>query len=110
MNLTRAFLGSLAGSTTTITAAQIYVQLVDYNHDLTKAVAESRFHHQWKPDAIWTEEGIDPELQKALEAKGHKIKTRGRIGHANLIEVDPATKGYRAVADIERDGGAAVAY
>lgn len=106
----RAVLGSPGGPTITTTVAQILVQLVDYGHDLSRAVKESRFHHQWKPDMIWTEEGIDPELQKALEAKGHKIRTRGRIGHANCIEVDPETKGFRAVADIERDGGAAVAY
>jgi hypothetical protein len=32
------------------------------------------------------------------------------IGHANCIEVDPATHGFRAVADVKRDGGAAAAY
>ncbi len=106
----RAVLGSPGGPTITTTVAQILIQIVDYGHDLSRAVKEHRFHHQWKPDMIWTEEGIDPELQKALEAKGHEIRMRGRIGHANCIEVDPETGGYRAVADIERDGGMAVAY
>ena len=106
----RAVVGSPGGPTITTTVAQIIIQLVDYGHDISRAVRERRFHHQWKPDMIWTEEGVEPELQQALEAKGHAIKTRGRIGHANCIEVDPETGGFRAVADVERDGGAAFAY
>jgi len=34
----------------------------------------------------------------------------GRIGHANCIEVDPASGMLRAVADSGRDGGDADAY
>jgi hypothetical protein len=32
------------------------------------------------------------------------------IGHANCIEVDPKTGGYRAVADVTRGSGGALAY
>ena len=47
---------------------------------------------------------------EGLKARGHAIREWPSIGHANCIEVDPATGGYRAVADFARDGGAAVAY
>ena len=57
----------------------------------------------------------DPALLDGLRARGHEIMVLGQggwstIGHANCIEVDPKTGGYRAVADVARDGGKAVAY
>jgi gamma-glutamyltranspeptidase/glutathione hydrolase len=62
------------------------------------------------PDRIVAEPTLDPATVAGLKARGHEIAEWGSIGHANCIEVDPATKGYRAVADAARDGGAAVAY
>jgi gamma-glutamyltranspeptidase/glutathione hydrolase len=107
----RAVLGSPGGPTITTTVAQIILQLIDYGRPLEQAVREQRIHHQWKPDTVWHEEGLDPKLKKALEKKGHKLETRGwRIGHANCIEIDPATGDIKAVADLDRDGGSAAAY
>jgi gamma-glutamyltranspeptidase/glutathione hydrolase len=107
----RAVLGSPGGPTITTTVAQILLQIVDYDRPLEDAVRELRIHHQWKPDTVWHEDGIDPALKKALEKKGHKLESRGwRIGHANCIEVDPETGEIEAVADVARDGGSAVAY
>lgn len=106
----RAVVGSPGGSTITTTVVQIVRALVDYDIKIDDAVEAVRIHHQWLPDTIWSEERLTPELEKALEAKGHKIRKRGTIGHANCIEVDPETRGFRAVADIGRQGGKAVAY
>jgi gamma-glutamyltranspeptidase/glutathione hydrolase len=69
-----------------------------------------RAHHQWKPDGILIDAELPPEVRAKLEAMGHKLNSRGRIGHANCIEVDPKTRGFRAVADTTRTGGKAAAY
>jgi gamma-glutamyltranspeptidase/glutathione hydrolase len=106
----RAVVGTPGGPTITTTVAQIVRAIVDYGLTVDEAVDAVRVHHQWLPDMIWTEERIAPELEQGLVARGHEVKKRGSMGHANCIEVDPATGGYRAVADVERDGGAAVAY
>jgi gamma-glutamyltranspeptidase/glutathione hydrolase len=106
----RAVLGTPGGPTITTTVAQLVRALVDYDLPLDDAVEAPRVHHQWLPDQIWTEERIDPALQAALEAKGHEVRKRGSMGHANCIEVDPKSHGFRAVADVSRDGGLAVAY
>ena len=106
----RAVLGSPGGPTITTTVAQILMQMLDYGRDVSRAVREPRLHHQWLPDLALAEEGLDPELVSALEARGHRVILRPRIGHANCIEVDPSTRGYRAVADVARDGGKALAY
>jgi gamma-glutamyltranspeptidase/glutathione hydrolase len=106
----RAVLGSPGGPTITTTVAQVLMQLVDYGHPLTRAIREPRVHHQWKPDVIVHERALDEAIVKELESMGHKTRSRKRMGHANCIEVDPETQGFRAVADVERDGGAAMAY
>jgi gamma-glutamyltranspeptidase/glutathione hydrolase len=107
----RAVVGSPGGPTITTTVAQIVLQIVDYERPLVEAVRENRIHHQWKPDKIWHEEALEPKLKKALEKKGHVLETKGwRIGHANCIAVDPENGELTAVADVDRDGGAAVAY
>jgi gamma-glutamyltranspeptidase/glutathione hydrolase len=106
----RAVLGSPGGPTITTTVAQILIQLVDYDRTITQAVQSPRVHHQWLPDQIFHEPGLDPAVLRELAAMGHALQSRERIGHANCIEVDPETGGYRAVADIHRDGGKAAAY
>jgi gamma-glutamyltranspeptidase/glutathione hydrolase len=106
----RAVLGSPGGPTITTTVAQLVRAIVDYEKPLDVAVPALRAHHQWLPDNIWTEESMPADVQAELEKRGHTIKKRGRIGHANSIEVDPKSKGFRAVADTTRAGGKAAAY
>jgi gamma-glutamyltranspeptidase/glutathione hydrolase len=106
----RAVLGSPGGPTISTTVAQLVRALVDYGQPLDVAVPALRAHHQWLPDQIWTENAMPADVQAALEKKGHVIKKRDRIGHANCIEVDPKTEELRAVADTTRGGGKAAAY
>ncbi|HTJ83302.1 MAG TPA: gamma-glutamyltransferase [Polyangiaceae bacterium] len=106
----RAVLGSPGGPTISTTVAQLVRALVDYGQPLDVAVPALRAHHQWLPDQIWTENDMPADVQAALEKKGHVIKKRDRIGHANCIEVDPKTGELRAVADTTRGGGKAAAY
>jgi gamma-glutamyltranspeptidase/glutathione hydrolase len=106
----RAVVGSPGGPTISTTVAQIVRGLLDYGKPLDEVVPALRAHHQWLPDQIWTEESIPADVQAELEKRGHTIKKRGRIGHANCIEVDPKSRGFRAVADTTRAGGKAAAY
>lgn len=106
----RAVVGTPGGPTITTTVVQIVRALIDYGLTIEQAVEAVRVHHQWKPDAIATEDRIDESLKAGLEALGHEVRVWGKLGHANCIEVDPETRGFRAYADVSRDGGKAVAY
>ncbi len=106
----RAVVGSPGGPTISTTVAQLVRAIIDYDKPLDVAVPALRAHHQWLPDQIWTEESIPADVQAELEKRGHVIRKRGRIGHANSIEVDQKTRGFRAVADTTRAGGKAAAY
>jgi len=106
----RAVIGTPGGSTISTTVTQVVRALLDYGVTIDKAVQAPRIHHQWMPDQVTAEPTLDRAIVEGLKARGHKVEEWDSIGHANCIEVDPATGGYRAVADVARDGGKAVAY
>lgn len=106
----RAVVGSPGGPTITTTVAQIVMQMLDHGRTLEQAVKSPRVHHQWLPDVVMHERGLAPELARRLLDMGHELQPRKRIGHANCIEVDPATGFVVGVADVARNGGKAAAY
>jgi gamma-glutamyltranspeptidase/glutathione hydrolase len=106
----RAVCGSPGGPTISTTVAQVLLQVIDHGRSIDQAISGTRIHHQWLPDSITHEESLPKATAKALAARGHALKSRGRIGHANCIEVDPKTGALRAVADAGRDGGDADAF
>jgi gamma-glutamyltranspeptidase/glutathione hydrolase len=105
----RLVCGSPGGPTITTTVAQVLLQVIDHGRPLDQAIASTRIHHQWLPDKVTHEEDLAPATIAALEKLGHVLTKRGRIGHANCIEADPASGMLRAVADTGRDGGDAAA-
>lgn len=108
----RAVLGTPGGPTITTTVVQLIRNLLDYGMSLDAAVRAGRVHHQWLPDEVIAEPAVEAELIEGLKGFGHKVTVSpfGPIGHADCIEVDPATNGFRAVADVTRSGGGAAAY
>jgi len=108
----RAVLGTPGGPTITTTVVQLVRALVDYSVPLDVAVRAPRVHHQWLPDVVSVENDVEADIVEGLRARGHKVVPSflGHIGHADCIEVDPETHGYRAVADVTRESGGASAY
>jgi gamma-glutamyltranspeptidase/glutathione hydrolase len=108
----RAVLGTPGGPTITTTVVQLVRALIDYGVTLDVAVRAPRVHHQWLPDQVFVEAEVEPEIIEGLRARGHTVTASpfGHIGHADCIEVDPATQGFRAVGDVTRDSGSALAY
>lgn len=64
-----------AGGPTIITQVLLGL-LYTLDHDMTpsEAVAQPRFHHQWRPDRVRMERGAVPALAADLRARGHEIK------------------------------------
>jgi gamma-glutamyltranspeptidase/glutathione hydrolase len=77
---------------------------------MDQAVSAVRLHHQWLPDSITAEEALPAATEAGLRALGHELRRRRAMGHANCIEVDPQTRGFRAIADHARAGGKASAW
>lgn len=106
----RLVVGSPGGPTITTTVVQIIRHVIDDRMTLAEAVAAPRIHHQWLPDTVFMEEAVPKSLRDGLTGMGHAIKMRPPMGHANCVELDPKSRGFRAVADFARDGGKAAAY
>ncbi|MGD0582209.1 MAG: gamma-glutamyltransferase [Bacteroidales bacterium] len=78
--------GSPGGSTIPTTVLQVILNVTDWGMNIQSAVDAGRFHHQWMPDVVYTENAaIDSVTVLKLVSMGHRFKTRGPIGSANSI-------------------------
>ena len=82
--------GTPGGSTIITSVFQTILNVVEHGMGMQAAVNAKRFHHQWLPDTIFTEnEAFTPEVTQQLEAMGHRIVARGDIGRVDAILVLP---------------------
>jgi gamma-glutamyltranspeptidase / glutathione hydrolase len=82
--------GSPGGSTIITSVLQNIVNVLDFNMGMQESVAASRFHHQWRPDAIIYEKGgLDSLTIQKLAGMGHVFHERGSIGRVDAILVLP---------------------
>jgi gamma-glutamyltranspeptidase/glutathione hydrolase len=87
---------------------QVLSNIVDFDMDISMAVAAPRFHHQHLPDTLLVEEsGFAPENLETLRRMGHAV------AHTHLLAIAPSIirhgKVWFGMAD-PRSGGAAEGY
>ena len=103
-------LGSPGGSTIITTVAQLIVNVIDYEMNISDAVEMGRFHHQWLPDLIQYEPStISDDTGKELFKRGYSLHPRMSIGEANCIQYNKNLKLYFGAADSRR-GASAIGY
>jgi len=94
--------GTPGGSTIITSVFQTILNVLEFGQDMQQAVTSKRFHHQWFPDAVFTEENVfDAETQIKLKQKGYKLTPRGNIGRVDAIL--KTEKGYQGGADPRGD-------
>ena len=82
--------GTPGGSTIITSVFQTILNVVEHGMGMQAAVNAKRFHHQWLPDTIFTEnQAFTPEVTQQLEAMGHTVVERGNIGRVDAILVLP---------------------
>ncbi|GJE08531.1 MULTISPECIES: gamma-glutamyltransferase [Methylobacterium] len=77
--------GSPGGSRIITTVLQVIVNLIDFRMNLAEAVAFPRIHHQWRPDALLTEEGLSPDTLALLRDRGQNVRVGSSSGSANSV-------------------------
>jgi len=80
-------LGTPGGTTIPTSVFQTIVNIVDFKMNADDAVNKPKFHHQWLPDQIYTEDKFPEETAKALEKMGYKIEGRVNIGRTEVIRM-----------------------
>jgi gamma-glutamyltranspeptidase/glutathione hydrolase len=85
------------------------VGVVEFGMDAQKAIAQPKFHHQWKPDELKIERNMDPSLVAALVKRGHTIREVKFLGTAQAVGLAPDGQGFLGAAD-PRVHGVALAW
>jgi gamma-glutamyltranspeptidase/glutathione hydrolase len=97
--------GARGGSRIISAAFQVISNVVDFKMGVAAAVAAPRVHHQHLPDVLYFEpDGLDTDAQRALEARGWKLKPKDPIANAPAIVRVP--EGWSGTPDPRRGGGA----
>jgi len=77
--------GSPGGSRIITTTLQIILNVIDHGMDVREATDAVRIHHQWLPDELRVEKGLDEAVIRGLEEKGHKVVVGGSMGVTQTI-------------------------
>ena len=100
--------GSPGGSRIITAVLQVMVNVLDYRMNLGDAVHAARLHHQWMPDETMVEPSTSPELMKALDARGHRVRVWSPFTSVCAILV--TKDGFVGAADTRTRGALAVGY
>lgn len=83
------------------------VRTIDFQMDWGDAVGLPRLHHQWSPDKLYVEEGMDSNVVQELERMGHPVQSTGTAGVCQAIFWDATTGQFIGVSDPRTEGLAA---
>jgi len=66
-------LGAPGGPRIVTAVLEVLLNVVDFHMNVQDAVDAPRFHHQWKPDKLYLEQGISPDTVAILQDMGHQV-------------------------------------
>jgi gamma-glutamyltranspeptidase / glutathione hydrolase len=73
-----------SGGPTIITATLMtMLDIIDFQMSPDEAVAAPRLHHQWRPEKMFIEEGIEPK--EALRQRGHTLDVRPAFSSVQIV-------------------------
>ena len=77
--------GSPGGSRIITTVLQIIINVIDFDMNISEATNAVRVHHQWMPDELKVERGLNEDTISILREMGHKVEIGRTIGVAESI-------------------------
>jgi len=99
--------GAAGGPTIISQTVLAIINTIDFSMDPETALAQPRFHHQWKPDELLIEKGVGEEVIRELEKRGHKVRRTDSLGAAQAVGVKQASHGFLGAHDPRVEGKAA---
>jgi gamma-glutamyltranspeptidase/glutathione hydrolase len=64
---------------------QILVNVIDYEMNIAEATHQPRIHQGWRQQALGIETGMNPEVIRLLEKKGHEVDLQQTMGSTQSI-------------------------
>ena len=80
--------GAAGGPTIISQTLLAILNTIDFGMPLDEALAQPRFHHQWKPDELKIEKRVGAEAIRELEKRGHKVSLVEAFGATQGVGVD----------------------
>jgi len=108
-----SFVTGSPGGPTIISAVMLTViNWIHFGLDAQAAINAPRFHHQWMPDVLTTEDTLPEAVRAELEKRGHNVRSVAWrwLGQVEAIGIDPKTGERLGAADPRRPGAAAVGH
>jgi len=99
--------GAAGGPTIISQTVLAIINTIDFGMDPERALAQSRFHHQWKPDELIVENRIGEDALRQLEKRGHKLKRTDSLGAAQAVGASSTGHGFLGAHDPRVEGKAA---
>ena len=100
--------GSPGGSRIITTTLQVIMNVIDHNMNIAEASAATRIHHQWLPDMIRIEKGLNVDTINLLENKGHKVEVKAAMGSTQTILL--TEEGVYGASDPRRPSALSLGY
>ena len=87
--------GSPGGSRIITTVLQILLNVIDFDMNIAQGTVSSRIHHQWLPDKLFIEDGINVDTRNLLTKKGHDLTITNSMGSTHsIMKIDDFLYGY----------------
>jgi len=100
--------GSPGGSRIINTVLQVIMNLIDHKMNIAAATNAVRVHHQWVPDILQVEQGLNGDTIRLLTEKGHKISVQNAMGSTQSIM--QVGNSFQGASDPRRSGALTLGY
>ena len=77
--------GSPGGSRIITVVLQMIMNVIDHGMNIEAATNAVRIHHQWLPDELRVEKGLNLDTIRLLAEKGHKVVVGNTMGNAESV-------------------------
>ena len=100
--------GSPGGARIITTTLQTIIDMIDFGMNPAEAGSALRIHHQWLPDELRVEKGLNGDTTALLAAMGYKIVERPAMGRTQTIEM--TSTGFFGYSDPRNPNGATLGF
>ena len=100
--------GSPGGARIITTTLQVIVDMIDFDMNPAEASSAVRIHHQWLPDELRIEKGLNADTVGLLAGMGYKVVERPAMGRTQTIEMTPT--GFYGYSDPRNPNGATLGF
>ena len=77
--------GSPGGSRIITTTLQVIMNIIDHQMNIAEATNAVRVHHQWLPDKLRVEKGLNGDTIELLTEKGHQVVVGNAMGSTQSV-------------------------